>query len=123
MLSIDLISPNRVDIALTGKIDSDAMKTALDELIHASQDIEDGRMLYRIGDFDFPTLGAIGVKMSQLPELFSLIRKYSRIAVVTDKRWLQKAGELEGKLIPGLDIKAFDADEEPAAEAWLAETI
>jgi hypothetical protein len=41
--------------------------------------------------------------------------------VLTDKKWLQKASELEGLLMPGLEIKAFDQDQAGAAEAWLAE--
>ncbi len=74
-------------------------------------------MLYRIDDFALPTLGAIGVEMSRLPELFELIGKFDRSAVLAEKKWIQSASELEGALIPGLTIKTFDLDEE--AEAWL----
>jgi hypothetical protein len=39
---------------------------------------------------------------------------------LSDKTWLKKASELEGILIPGLEIKAFDRDQKSEAEAWLA---
>lgn len=111
---------NRLDLELDGKLDSETMKVALDELISKAQDIEHGRMLYRIGAFDLPTLGAIGVELSRLPALFKLIARFDRVAVIAEKKWIQSASEIEGALIPGLKIKAFDPDQEADAEAWLA---
>ena len=111
--------PNRIDIEFGGKLDSDEMKVALDELISKAKGIEHGLMLYRIEDFELPTLGAIGVELSRLPELFKLIGKFDRAAVLARKKWIQNASEIEGALIPGLKIKAFDLDEEAEAEAWL----
>lgn len=111
--------PNRIDIDVSGKIDSDGMRAALDELISKSEGIKHGRMLYRIGHFQVPTLGAIGVELSRLPGLFRLIGKFDRAAVLTSKKWIQNASEFEGALIPGLEIKAFDVDEKAEAEAWL----
>jgi hypothetical protein len=112
--------PNRIDIEFGGKLDSDEMKIALDELISKAKDVEHGRMLYRIEDFEIPTLGALGVELSRLPDLFRLIGKFDRVAVLADKKWVQTASEIEGALIPGLKIKAFDPDEAAEAEAWLA---
>ena len=77
-------------------------------------------MLYRVRDFDLPTLGAIGVELSRLPEAFRFIRKFDRAAVLVDKDWVKKASQIEGALIPGLKIKAFNLDEEEEAENWLA---
>lgn len=111
--------PNRIDIEFEGKLDSDEMRTALDELISKSANIEHGRMLYRIGDFEIPTLGALGVELSRIPQLFRLIGKFDRAAVLADKKWVQTVSEIEGALIPGLKIKAFNPDEESEAEAWL----
>ena len=48
--------------------------------------------------------------------------KLDRIAVVSDTDWIRTAAEIEGKLIPGLDIRAFRATESDAAEAWLGAT-
>lgn len=113
-------APNRLDIVFSGKLDRDGMKAALDDLVETSQDIENGRMLYTISDFEWPTLGAIGVELARLPALFRMIRRFDKAAVIADKKWLRKAGEIEGALIPGLQIKAFEPGEEADAEAWLA---
>ena len=121
MFTVTPNGPNRVDIEFGGKLDSDAMKVALDDLAEKTKDIKNGRMLYRVNDFQFPTLGAIAVEFSRLPKLLSLICKFDRVAVLADKNWVRKASEIEGALIPGLDIKSFNLDQEVEAEAWLAE--
>ncbi|MDH3431620.1 MAG: STAS/SEC14 domain-containing protein [Gammaproteobacteria bacterium] len=120
MFTVTPNGPNRVDIEFSGKLDSDEMKIALDELASKTQDIENGRMLYRVGDFQLPTLGAIGVELSRLPAMFGLIRKFDRCAVLADKKWIKTVSQIEGALIPGLEIKGFGPDQEAEAEAWLA---
>ncbi|MBS7663176.1 STAS/SEC14 domain-containing protein [Pseudomonas lalucatii] len=119
MFRVSRKTANRIDVDFAGKLDRDEMRVALDELTQQSEGIEHGRMLYRIGAFELPTLGAMGVELSRLPQLFRFIRRFERMAVVADKQWLRKASELEGALIPGLTIKAFDSNQEAEAEAWL----
>lgn len=110
----------RLDIELSGKLDAEEMKIAMDELVSKSNDIENGKMLYEIIDFHLPSLGAIGIELSRLPSMFGLIKKFDRAAVLTDKTWLKKVSELEGALFPGLEIKAFNRDQKTEAEAWLS---
>ena len=110
---------NRIDVEYSGKLDSEEMRVALDVLSHTSEGIEHGLMLYRIGDFTLPTLGAVAVELARIPQLFRFVRRFDRMAVVVDKAWVRKASELEGALIPGLRIKAFDLGQEEEAEAWL----
>jgi len=111
---------NRLDIELSGKLDAEEMKIALDELVSKSKNIEKGKMLYKIIDFHLPSLGAIGIEFSRLPSMFGLMKKFDRAAVLTDKTWLKKVSELEGALYPGLEIKAFNIDHKAEAEAWLS---
>ncbi len=122
MLTVKANGPNRIDLELDGQLDSDDMAIALDALLKAAEGIENGRMLYRIHNFQLPTLAAIGVELSRLPALFSLIGKFKRCAVLADENWLKAISELEGALIPGLEVKGFDPNNEMLAEAWLAET-
>lgn len=119
MLKITKPAPDRVDIDLSGPLDSGLMRAGLDDLIDASEGVTHGVMLYRITDFSMPTLGAIGVEFARLPKLFGLLGKFDRCAVLSDTPWLRTAAEVEGKLFPGIEIKAFELDETEAAEAWL----
>ncbi|MCB2094157.1 MAG: STAS/SEC14 domain-containing protein [Rhodobacteraceae bacterium] len=120
MLAITKPSANRLDIKLSGSIDAETMRKALDDLIDLSEDVSQGRMLYTITDFAFPTLGAIGVEFTRLSKLFGLLGKFDRCAVLSDSGWLRKAAEVEGALFPGIEIKGFELGETAAAEAWLA---
>ncbi len=112
-------SQDRLDIELSGKLDAQDMASALDELESQSKNIENGKMLYDIIDVHIPSIGAIGVELSRLPALFRLMKKFQRVAVLTDKSWLKKLSELEGVLYPGLEIKAFSRNQKTQAEAWL----
>jgi len=111
---------NRLDIVMSGKLNSEEMKIALDELVIKSENIENGKMLYDVIDYRLPSLDAIMIEFSRLPSMFGLLKKFNRAAVLTDKRWLKKVSEFEGTLFPGLEIKAFNRDQKEKAEAWLS---
>ena len=119
MFKIERYSKDRSDIEMSGKLDSEGMAKALDELVEKSEGIENGKMLYDVIDYQLPTFGAITLELKRMPKMFGLIRRFSRAAVLSDKTWLKTISELEGKLIPGLEIKAFDREERAAAELWL----
>lgn len=119
MFIVNKINYQRIDIALSGKLDADQMKVGLDQFITLSETISQGKMLYRITDFHLPSFGAIVYEFTRLPSILTVINNFDRAAILTDVLWLQKAAEIEGKLIPGLTIKAFDLDQQTEAEAWL----
>lgn len=111
---------NRLDISLDGKLDRETMKAALDDFAEKSIGIEHGLMRYDINGFEFPTLGAITEEIGRLPLLFRSIRQFDRAAILADEAWLRRFSEWEGKLVPGIEIKAFRRDQDTEAEAWLA---
>jgi len=121
MFKVTKIDIDRLDIELSGKLNADDMRTALDELVEKSQGIQNGKMLYDVVEFHIPSLEAIAIELSRLPAMLGLIQNFSRAAVLSDKTWLKKISELEGTLIPGLEIKAFNRDQKEAAETWLSE--
>jgi len=121
MFKVTRIAEDRLDIQLEGRLEKDSMEAALDDFANESEGIKNGKMLYIINDFQFPSLEAIGVELSRLPSLFRLINQFDKAAVITDKTWIKHASELEGLLIPGLQIKAFTSSERNSAEQWLSE--
>lgn len=120
MLKINARGKNRLDIELSGRLDTEEMKTALDELVRKSVHIENGKMLYDIIDFHLPSPGAIAIEISRLPAMFGLIKKFDRAAVLADQTWIKKVSQLEGAFFPNLEIKAFDRSQRDEAEAWLS---
>lgn len=121
MVRITRSSPNRLDIEFSGKIDAEGMKIMLDEMIAKAEGIDNGRMLFTSRDFNMPTLAAIGVELSRLPQLFRFINQFDRVAILADKKWVGRTGEIEGALIPGLEVKAFEPGQEAQADGWLRE--
>jgi hypothetical protein len=111
---------NRLDIEISGKLNAEEMRIALDELVSKSEAIKNGIMLYDIIDFHLPSLDAIAIEFSRLPSMFGFLTKFDRAAVLTDKIWLKKVSEFEGALFPGLEIKAFSRDQRLEAETWLS---
>lgn len=120
MFKITQNGVNRLDIEMSGKLNAEGMKAALDELVEKSKNIENGKMLYDVIDYHLPSLGAIAIEFARLPSMFGLLKKFDRAAVLADKTWLKKVSEFEGTLFPGLEIKAFNRDRKTAAEAWLS---
>lgn len=119
MIKIERTGENRLDIVMNGKLDSEGMRNALDELVEKCDGISDGKMLYDVVDYHLPTLSAITIEFGRLPKLLCLIRRFSKAAVLTDKTWLKTISELEGMLIPGLQIKGFERGDKAGAEQWL----
>lgn len=119
MFQVQRTRDNRLDVQLSGKLDSDELHLLVDHLVNASTGFTRGRMRYVLHDFDRPSLGALAMELSQIAQLFILIRRFKRCAVIADKRWLRIASKIEGALIPGLKIKAFSPEESVNAEAWL----
>jgi SpoIIAA-like len=119
VLNISKINNNRIDVEIAGKIDSAQMTKVLDEMFSAIEGMEHGCLLYRVGELEMPTMGAIAVELKYVPKIFQLLRRINRIAVVCDQGWIQTWAEIEGKLIPGLEMKSFDLDDEDEAQEWL----
>ena len=121
MFKVTRVSENRLDIEMSGKLDTPQMEQALDELVEKADGIENGKMLYDVVEYQLPSLGAIGLEFSRLPAMLGLMKKFDKAAVLTDKTWIKNVSEFEGALFPGLEIKAFNREQKTEAEAWLAE--
>lgn len=119
MLKVTKPSSDRLDVEFSGTLNADAMNAALNDLITQSEGIKNGRMLYTISDFEMPTLGALGVELRFMPKLFDLIGKFDKCAVLSDTRWIRTVAEIEGAVIPNLEIKSFPMISRQAAEDWL----
>ena len=119
MLDIHVKEPGVIQIELSGEIDAAGMENGLNKLLELCEDLENGKLFYQITDFKMPTLAALGVEFMMMPKLFTLISKVDKAAVLTDENWIKTASVIEGALIPGLEIKAFDLGEDDAAMEYL----
>jgi len=121
MFTVQKPEADRVDIRIRGRIDEAEMRAGLDALVAAAEGVEAGVMLYTIDALEMPEMAALRVEFARLAQLLSLIGRFRRCAVVTDAGWIARWAEIEGRLIPGLEIRSFPHDDRAAAVAWLEE--
>lgn len=119
MFKVNRASNDRLDVTVRGKLDADEATQMIAALLEAAAGIEHGRMLIDVEDFEVPTFGAFQVEFSRLPELFRFSRQFTHAAVLANENWVRTLSAVEGKLIPGLVIKAFRRDQRYQAESWL----
>ena len=120
MLTIAKRDRNRIDLTMDGKVDAAEMERTLDEFVAMMREVENGQLLFDIADFHFPSLDAIGVKFARLPELFGLLKRIDRIAILTDESWMHSAVKAEDFLLPSIDLSAYARADRAQAEAWLS---
>ncbi|MGM8897002.1 MULTISPECIES: SpoIIAA family protein [unclassified Psychrobacter] len=121
-------SNNHIELTINGKIHSDDMNRLLDEWVQATvsmvqadpnTELQNATLLYRIDSFAMPSFSAVMDEMRRMPELWATMKYFGKMAVISEQQWLQKVAEIEGWMIPNLDIKGFNPDEESAAKVWL----
>lgn len=120
MMTVTKPFANRVDVVLSGPLEAAMMAEALDQIIAASQGVHHGQMLFAIEDFEMPSMGAWAAELVRLPKLLAAVMRFDRCAVLSDVAWLRTTAEVEGAVIPSLEIKSFALAQGDAAEAWLA---
>lgn len=117
---IELIwQEDRLTLWIRGKVDAAAMRDFIPRALIATEGVEHGQLLMFVGGDDWPTLGAVATEILELPKMIQLMRRFDKVAVITDKDWLGQMAEIEGLLIPGLKVESFDLDELREAEMWL----
>ncbi len=120
MFTVARVSDVRIDLTIQGKITGPEMASGLTELLALSGGFEKGVMLYRIEGFKWPTFNAVMAEAIRIPKLFGLLKRFGKIAVISDKAWVRRAAAIEGAVIPKMKIKTFKPEQADAAEAWLA---
>lgn len=110
-----------VVLETSGSLDAVAMEIALDMLVREMEGMHHGALLMHARGLEFPSLGAIGVELRHWAQIMAMIEKIDRVAILTDDGWLQNLARMESVLIPNLEIRTFDPEDETAARAWLAE--
>ena len=119
MMKVTKPAMNRIDVALSGRLDRAEIVEALDDLLKHSEGMTHARMLYTVQDFEMPSLGALSAEILRMPSVIGLVSRFDRIAVLSNTGWLRSAAEIEGAMIPHIALKSFPLSECEAAEDWL----
>jgi SpoIIAA-like len=108
-----------IGVEAAGDVTADDYRATLVPLIErAGAGGKKVRLLYVLGDDVGVTASGAWADTKLGVEHF---RSFERIAVVTDKDWIENAVTALGWIIPG-DVKTFDEDDREDAVSWLAES-
>lgn len=102
-----------------GKITSDDIQKAWRAIEAALDEADQIGMYVEIVDLGGFTLDALVKDITLGFKQIGQLRRFPRVAVVTDSRWIAAAAEIEGKVLPGVEVRAFPTEEDGAAMAWL----
>ena len=69
------------------------------------------------------TLDALGANVGKGLAMLTQIGKVDRYAVVTDTPWIARMAQLQGGLLPGLEVRVWPTDERDGAVAWASEPL
>lgn len=111
--------PDVVAFRVGGTVTEDDVELAWAS-IGAALDEADSIGLYaEVVGLDGVTLRGLIEDVARGLEAIGQWRRFARYAVVSDQKWLRTLAEVEGKILPGVEIRTYTPDESEAAVAWL----
>lgn len=117
---IDLNSENVMAWRIEGKIDQGEYAPLVKSIENKIDAADKLNVYVEIPKMPGITLPAIweGLK-SGLANLWKYNNKLNKVAVVTDKDWMQNMTEIENRLFRGIDERSFPMEEAEEAKKWV----
>lgn len=114
---IDIKIDNAIGYTISGKITDDEMSELFSK-VKEKIDIHNEISVYQeIESIDGLEFGAIIEKIKFLYEYG--LSNFKKIAVVTDKKWMQNIVDIEDDIFRSIEIKAFSFDDKDKAMEFL----
>ena len=126
MFTVTRVSDSRINLTIKGKITGPEMASGLTELLALSEGFEKGVMLYRIEGFKWPAFNALMAEAIRIPKLFGLLKRFGKIALVSDKAWVRRAAAIEGAFFNTTSVAVsleYDPDADFQSAAVIAKNI
>jgi SpoIIAA-like len=113
---IDNMPPGTIGLEAVGKVTEDDYRDVLVPAVGAALERGDVRLLYVLGeDFESYAPGAIWADTRLWA---GHLKRWKRIAIVSDADWLEHSVKAFGWLMPG-KVKVFETDDVRDAKVWL----
>ena len=114
---IDIDIDNAVAFRVSGKITENDMSAVLDRASEKIEHYGDIVFFEQIDSFDGIEIAAI---VEEFKYLFDVgLSNIKKVAVVTDKKWIESVANLESKIFTGIEIKCFSTDDQLSAMMFL----
>jgi len=112
-------TPEIIAIRIQGKLDHEALQRVIDMIERSISSHEKTHMFVEASGFS-------GLEVQHMLEYFrrglpllGKLKRFGRIAVVSDQAWLRAAARIESALLPNISYEIFDPGERDQALAWV----
>jgi len=112
--------PDVVAFRVSGKVSKADVELAWASLDAALDEAETIGLYAEIVDLGGFTIDGLVEDVAHALKEIGQWRRFARYAVVTDAGWLRTLADVEGKLLPGIEIRTYAMDQKDDAMAWLS---
>lgn len=117
MLSSFSFSKDTVGFLIEGVMDEDAMDKLHERILEKQSQFDKINLYLEDADIERFTMPAI---VSQLMFKLEHSKKFRKVALVTDRKWIHLCGSLENMFL-GATVKSFDTEDRMDAMSWIAQ--
>ena len=107
-----------IELTISGSISREELQRTFKEIEEPIKTWDDYRVLKRVDSFTGIEPMALFDDFKFAFENFAHFKNVKKIAVVTDKDWIQKLSEYSKLLVPA-EVKVFENEEIEDARTWL----
>jgi hypothetical protein len=113
------LEDNVVFMKISGEVSKEEMTESLNWFETAAGANDNLNICVDMAKDDFDGLGELRKEFVRVGHVLRTVPDADKCAVVTDSQFLRNSAKVEGAVIPGLEIRAFAADQSTPAETWL----
>ncbi|GGX72297.1 hypothetical protein GCM10011309_23260 [Litorimonas cladophorae] len=92
------------------------IETAQAEAVGANDNLQ---LCVEMQSENFTDLAEASQQFRRVGEVLRRAHDIDRCALITDSNWIRNSAKIEGAVIPGLELMAFEPEEATAAKKWL----
>lgn len=113
------LTNNIAYMSVTGEMTSDSLNEGLAWIDQAVEANDNFNICVDLASENFDDLSTARQQFLHVGRVLRHAPIAEKCAVLTDSDFLKNSAKVEGAVIPGLEINAFDLDESETAERWL----
>mgnify|MGYP000079548810 CR=1 FL=1 len=113
------LTNNIAFMSVTGEMTADSLNEGLAWIDQASEANDNFNICVDLKSENFDDLSAARQQFLNVGRVLRHAPCAEKCAVLTDSDFLKNSAKVEGAVIPGLEINAFDLNEAETAEKWL----
>lgn len=119
------LEDNIIHLNITGPIARESLDAGLDWIESAQNNAETDEandnfaLRVDLPEDRFDGLGQLSQQFKRVGTVMRHAKAADKCAVMTDSTFIRNSARIEGSVIPGMEVRAFDLDETTPAERWL----